>query len=46
VETPATAGMAVQAEIRPFTRHMLNTGKPKVSHAQHERSQITAEPIK
>ena len=46
VESPAPAAMAVQAEVRPFTRHMLNTGKPKVSHQQRERSQITAEPIK
>lgn len=46
VEAPAPTPMAVQTEIRPFTRHMLNTGTPKVTRSQKQLSEISAEPIK
>ena len=46
VEAPEMAGLMVQDQIRPFTRHMLNTGAPKVTRVQNQLSEITAEPIK
>jgi len=46
VEAPAPAGLMVQDTVRPFTRHMLNTGTPKVTRSQRQFSEISAEPIK
>lgn len=46
VQAPAPAGMMVQDQIRPFTRHMLNAGTPKVTRNQKQLSEIIAEPIK
>lgn len=46
VEAPAPAGLTVQDQIRPFTRHMLNAGTPKVTRNQKQLSEIIAEPIK
>ena len=41
----AVSGMAVHKEIRPFTRHMIKTGAPKITPLEVTRNENPVEPI-